>query len=145
MKAEKRKIIGYVALAVSVGAIAYILSNKKKNEKIIQEINDILDGTKPDPQKKQMGGQVVIQKSVYDKLPAGSFPLAIGQKNKKIYDLQKLLNDNYGSNLDLDGKFGQGMYSVLCDKFWKFCGASIGIYKRTISQSDFDEIRALKR
>lgn len=145
MALTKRQKIGYIALAVAVGTIAYIVVNRNKNQKIIDEINDILDGAKQDPSKKQTGGQKVIQKSEYDKLPVGNFPLKVGDKNKKVYDLQKLLNDNYGANLDLDGKFGQGMYSVLCKHYWSLCGSSIGVYLRTISQADFDEIRSIKR
>jgi hypothetical protein len=71
--------------------------------------------------------------------------LKIGDKNKKVHALQQLLNTNFGSNLDLDGKFGQGMYSVLCDNYWSVCGASVGLYKRTISQSDVDEIKKMRR
>lgn len=143
--ANRKKIIGYTALAIGVGAIVYMFINKRKNTKLVEEINEILDGQKEDPSKKPDGGQVVLGKTDYDKLPVGKFPLKIGDKNKKVYDLQKYLNANYGSNLDLDGKFGQGMYSVLCNNFWTLCGTSVGYYGRSISQSDFDEIKNYRK
>lgn len=145
MKLNKRQIIGYGALVVSIGAIIYVINNKKKNEVLINKIIAILDGKAEDPSNPKMGGQVVLPASEYSKLPNGNYPLKIGDKNKKVYALQELLNKNFGSNLDLDGKFGQGLYSVLCDKYWSVCGISIGSYKRTISQSDVDEIKRTRR
>jgi len=145
MKLSKRQIIGYSAFAVSIGAIIYIINKRKKNEVVIKQIIAILDGKAEDPSNPKMGGQVVINPTELSKLPNGNYPLKIGDKNKKVYALQQLLNTNFGSNLDLDGKFGQGMYSVLCDKYWTFCGISIGSYKRTISQSDVDEIKKMRR
>jgi hypothetical protein len=145
MKLTKRQIIGYSALAVSIGAIIYVINNKKKNEVMIKQIISILDGKTEDPSNPKMGGQVVIKQNEIEKLPMGNYPLKIGDKNKKVHALQQLLNTNFGSNLDLDGKFGQGMYSVLCDNYWSVCGASVGLYKRTISQSDVDEIKKMRR
>lgn len=145
MKLSRRQIIGYSALAVSIGAIIYVINNKKKNEVIIKQIISILDGKAEDPSNPKMGGQVVISPNDVSKLPNGNYPLKIKDKNKKVLALQQLLNTNFGSNLDLDGKFGQGMYSVLCDKYWTVCGASIGVYGRTISQSDVDEIKKMRR
>jgi len=145
MSPKARKIVGYTTLAFIIGVGIAIAVRRKKNAKLIDEINGILDGTKEDPSKPKGSGQVDLNKTDLDKLPAGNFPLKVGDKNKKVYDLQRTMNQVYGTNLDMDGKFGQGLYSALCDKFWTFCGSNVGYYGRTISQKDFDEIKNTSR
>ena len=83
MKLSRRQIIGYSALAVSIGAIIYVINNKKKNEVIIKQIIAILDGKAEDPSNPKMGGQVVISPNDVSKLPNGNYPLKIKDRNKK--------------------------------------------------------------
>jgi hypothetical protein len=142
MKAKHIKIA--LSLAVAAGVIIYIANRRKKNQAAIENINKILEGAVPDPSKPKGSGQVIVPDADINKLPVGRFPLKVGDKNRKVYDLQKIMNQVYNANLDLDGRFGQGMYSVLCSKYWSLCGSSFGYYGREISQSDFDEIRATR-
>lgn len=137
MKVTRRGIYISIGATLVVGTIAAILINRSGKKKVIAEINAILDGNKPAPNQ---GGQIIIPQSEYDALPAGKFPLKVKDKNKKVYQLQKALNQRYGSMLDLDGVFGQGTYLALCDKYWSWCGASVGLFQREIEQDDFDEI-----
>ncbi len=134
----------YIALGVVLilGATAVIVVNRDKKKKQIKIINDILDAKSA----SSNSGQKVISKTDYDKLPAGNFPLKIKDKNKKVYDLQQALNRNYGTNLDLDGSFGQGLYKTLCDKYFNYGCTVLGVpvYTRTIEQTDFDTIKSHK-
>ena len=140
--AKKNHTLTYIGGALIIGTVWYIVSKRNSNALKVAEINKILDGSKQDPSAQQGGGQVVIEKALYDKLPTGNFPLKAGQKNKKIYDLQKYLNQNYGSNVDLDGVFGQGTADALNSKFWSW---HVPGYIRDVSQADFDEIKAHKK
>jgi hypothetical protein len=136
---NKTYTLAIIGAVMVVGAISYIAYRRNSNKKIIGEINDILDGTATDPNNKPQGGEIILSQTDYNSLPAGSFPLKIGDKNKKVYDMQKNLKANYGSNLDLDGKFGVGTYSVICDKY--FTIPCVKGYYRNISQTNFDEIK----
>ena len=137
MKITKRGIFITLGATVVLGTITAILIARSKKKSKIKLINDILVGNQSDP---NLGGQTIIPQSEYDKLPNGNFPLKVGDKNKKVYSLQKALASRYGSKIDLDGKFGQGTYDSLCDNYWNWCGSSVGLYQRTVSQSDYDEI-----
>lgn len=140
MKISRRTIYIIISATLVVGTVTGILVNRHNKKKKIKQIDDILEGNKP----SSGGGQVIIPQSAYDKLPAGYFPLKVKDKNKKVYDLQKNLNRNYGTSIDLDGVFGMQTYDALCDKYWSWCGSSIGLYQRTIDGTDFDEIKNKK-
>jgi len=130
-----------LAGVVLVGAATtFIIINRNKKKKQIKAINDILD------QKVATGGQVQIPKEAVDKLPDGKWPLKIGDKNKKVLALQQALNRNYGTTVDVDGSFGQGLYKALCDKYFNYGCTVLGapVYVRSIEQSDFDQINSHK-
>ncbi len=132
MTTRNKNII--IASSLVGGIILYILVNKHIKNKEIEKILSIVDGTTTAP------GQNAIPKSEYDLLLEGNFPLKLADKNKKVYVLQQNMNTKYGSNLDLDGKFGQGLYNALCENYWwKPCLPGVYIYD--IEQSDFDEIK----
>lgn len=135
-------IIG--ALGV-VGTAVYITIQAPKKAAMIKTINDILDAKIKDPNASN-SGQNVITADALSKLPTGNFPLKVGDSNQKVYALQQALNKNYGSTLDLDGKFGQGLYKELCSKYFNYGCTLLGIsvYDRTIEQTDFDAINTHK-
>lgn len=139
---KRKNIYIIIGAALVTGVVVHVIVRRKKNQKMIDQIHNILDGTASDPSKSKSSGQVEVPQSMIEKLPAGNFPLKIGDKNRKVYDLQVTMNRVYGSNLDTDGKFGQGLYSALCDKYWSVCGSSVGYYGREISQKDYDAIKA---
>lgn len=155
MKVSKRKLYIGLGLAAIVGASAYIYIRRKKNGVKIQQINDILDQKVADPQTG--GGQKVILKSEYDALPMGQYPIKFGQKNKRVYEIQKMLNKKFGTSIDLDGVYGESTWKVLCDKVWsswfkvgecyELTKTSptkqnpTGLVKRYITQKDYEAIK----
>ena len=144
MKLNKRNVLIGIGATITVGTLIYILVNRSKKKKLIEEINDILEGNKPGPND---GGQKIISEQEYNALPSGSFPLKIGDKNKKIYDVQKMLNSKYGAFVDVDGKYGEGTWQAMCDKIWDKwwmvgeCRDSLG-RRRDISQSDYNGMKS---
>ena len=139
---KKTKIILGISSFIVIGTVVAIILNRRRKNNLINEINLILDGEKASPQE---GGGTVIPKTDYDKLPNGNFPLKYADKNKKVYALQKALKSRYGAKVDLDGRFGAGTYSALCDKYFSFCPPvieTIGLTatRREVSQANFDEI-----
>lgn len=135
---KKEKILTGVAIALAITTV-FILVNRAKKKKQIKEINDILDAKKADP--NQEGGQVIIAKTEYDKLPDGRFPLKFGDKNKKVYELQKNLKRNYGLTIDLDGRLGASTAEALCGKIWKTCYTDIQARNYSVSQDDFNKVK----
>lgn len=118
------------------GVVVYVIVNKIIKNKEMSKIIDIIDGNTTED------GEPI--KDIIKTLPIGNFPLKIGDKNQKVYMLQKNLNNAYGTSLDLDGKFGQGLYNALCDKYWTLPCIPF-VYNRDIEQSDFDSIKNYKR
>ena len=135
----KETLIVAGTLAI-VGVGIYIVLQAPKKTAMIQKINDILDAKIKDPNAGV--GQTIISATSLAALPAGNFPLKVGDANQKVYALQQALNKNYGTNLDLDGKFGQGLYKVLCDKYFDYGCSVLGlpVYTRKIESTDFDAI-----
>ena len=145
MKTTHKLALGVSAVLVA-GTVTAIVLNRVRKKKLIAEINEILDGGKPAPAD---GSQVVIPKNEYEKLPIGNFPLKYGDKNKKVFALQKALNSRYGTKLDIDGKFGAGTYSALCKNYFSVCAPVIeSVYltatRREVTQANFDEITTKK-
>jgi hypothetical protein len=140
-KLNKRQIYAIVGTVAVLSVITFIVLRRNKNKIIIKEINDILDSKVKDPNAPT--GQVIISQADLKKLPVGTFPLKVGDKNQKVYALQQALNKNYGTNISLDGKFGVELYKILCDKYFNYGCSIVGIantYTRTISSANFDEI-----
>jgi hypothetical protein len=127
-----------------LGAAAFIIVNRRKKLRMIGEIEDILNGKKQDPNAENY----ILPQSVYEKLPEGSFPLKITSpaiQSKKVYRLQMALNKNYGTKIDVDGKFGLQTYDTLCDVYWDMpCYQWLGQYGKEIDGSDYNEILAHK-
>ena len=111
---QSTKII--IAASLVAAITIAIIVRRKSNEKKVKEINDILDAKVKDP--NQQGGQTIVSKDIYDKLPAGTYPLQFGSASKKMYDLQNLLNKNFGTSIDMDGKYGLSTWKTMCDKIW---------------------------
>jgi hypothetical protein len=155
MRVSKRNLYVGIGVAAIVGVVAYVVVRRKNNEKKIQQINDILDQKVQDPNTG--AGQKIIQKSEYDKLPMGQYPIKFGQKNKRVYEIQKMLNRKYGTSIDLDGRYGESTWNVLCDKLWSSwykigeCyeltktsstpNNPTGLIKRYIQQKDFEALK----
>ena len=141
MALTKREKWAMVGGAVVLSTIVFVLIRRNKNAIMIKQINAILDGKKRE--EGAPSGQIILTNQQASQLPIGSFPLKVGDKNRKVYDLQMNLNRNYGTQISADGKFGTELYKILCDKFWNYGCTVLGIanmYYRTISSADFDEI-----
>lgn len=140
MEQKTKNIIMITGAVAIMGTAIFIVINGPKKKKLAQKINDILDAKIVDPNKP--AGQAIISSADMAKLPVGNFPLKVGDANQKVYALQQALNRNYGTSLDLDGKFGQGLYKVLCDKYFNYGCTVLGkaIYDRKIESSDMDAI-----
>ena len=134
MKITKGQIGGIVAGVLALSIVTFIVIRRKKNKKVIKEINDIIDAKIPDP--NTTGSQVIITPEERDKLPVGSFPLKIGDKNRKVYDVQMALNKKYGSGISVDGKYGESTFSSMCSNIWNKGFASSYYY------SCFDIVQA---
>ena len=155
VKLTKNKKIAIVAASVIVGIIIFVAVRRNGNAKKVKEISDILDGKKQDPNSG--GGQNIIPKSEYDKLPAGTYPIKFGQKNKKVYEIQKLLNKKFGSNIDLDGRYGETTWKAMCDKIWSSwikagecyelsktspsASNPTGLVKRYLTNADYESLK----
>lgn len=142
-KLEKNQIYAIIGTVAVLSVITFIVIRRNKNKILMNQINDILDSKIKDPNAPL--GQVIISQVEFKKLPIGTFPLKVGDKNQKVYALQVALNKNYGTNISLDGKFGVELYKILCDKFFNYgCTiipfGGVNIYKRKIDSTDFDEI-----
>jgi hypothetical protein len=141
-KQEKWALFGG-GLALSV--FIFVVVRRAKNKVLIKKINDILD--RKVREEGSPSGQVILTQQQINALPIGSFPLKVGDKNRKVYDLQINLNRNYGTQISADGKFGTETYKILCDKYFNYGCTVVGmanIYPRTISSADFDAIAKYK-
>ena len=155
MRVSKRNLYVGIGVAAIVGVVVYVNVRRKNNQKKIQMINDILDQKVQDPNTG--AGQKIIQKSEYDKLPMGQYPIKFGEKNKRVYEIQKMLNRKYGTSIDLDGRYGESTWNVLCDKLWSSwfkvgecyeltktrptTSNPTGLIKRFIQQKDFEALK----
>ena len=155
MKVSKRNLYVGIGLTLIVGGVVYVVNRRKKNERKIQQIKDILDQKVADPNTG--AGQKIILKNEYDALPMGQYPIKFGQKNKRVYEIQKMLNRKYGLSIDLDGRYGESTWNALCDKLWSSwfkvgeCyelsktaptrSNPTGLVKRYIQQKDFEALK----
>ena len=135
---KNEKIIYGIGLGL-VALTVYVVINRKRKNKEIKAINDILDSKVADPNKD--GGQVIIEKSVYEKLPDGKFPLKLGDKSKKVFDLQKALNTKYGTSIDQDGKFGQSTATAICKHYKPYCFTDIQSRLLEVTNEDLTNIK----
>lgn len=151
MKANRQKIVTYSGIALLLGIGAYILINRDKKKKQIQYINDVLDAKVSDPNAGV--GQKILNKTELSKLPVGSFPIKFGSApSQKMFAVQQALNKNFGSNIDLDGKYGESSFVTLCSKLWntgwttsrtKDCfeySLTSAPVRRAITQEDYNKI-----
>lgn len=119
------------------GVIIYLIVNRNQKKKMIDQITALLDGNVPDK------GQKAITDTEYAALPSGTFPIKIGQKNKKVYEIQKALNKFKGTHLDLDGVYGDSTFHSLCDNIWSawYKIGECGVFgRRDITQADYDKV-----
>lgn len=95
-----KKIIIILFIVAAIGGLAYLVwwLNKKYG--------------KPKAEENTSGGSSSGSTSSsspsansFGSLPNGSFPIAQGQKSKKVYLLQEALNQ-FGGSLTIDGDFG---------------------------------------
>lgn len=147
-KRQKYAIVGGV-LAVSV--ITFVIIRRNKNAKLIKDINDILDAKVKDP--NQTGSQTIITQDQYKGLQDGNFPLKVGDKNKKVYDIQMALNKKYGSGIAVDGKYGESTFQSMCSNIWNkgfassYYGSCFDIHatssptRRAITQVDWQNLQ----
>jgi hypothetical protein len=150
-KLTKGQIGGIIAGIVAISIISFVVIRRNKNKKLIKQLNDILDAKIVDP--NQSGSQVIISKTEYDKLPVGNFPLKIGEKNKKVYDVQMALNRKYSSGIDVDGKYGESTFVSMCSNIWNkgfgssYYGSCFDLHatstptRRAITQTDWANLQ----
>lgn len=150
-KITKGQISGIVAGALAISLITFVVIRRNKNKKLIKQINDILEAKIPDP--NQTGSQKILPPEELKKLPVGSFPLKIGDKNQKVYDVQMALNRKFGSGIDADGKYGESTFVSMCSNIWNKGFGSSYYYscfdifttsdpsRRKITQLDWQELQ----
>jgi len=132
MKITKRGywIIG--GLSVAGLAITFLLINNKRKNKMYKQINDTLDGKTSDS---------TYAVADLTKMPDAKFPLKIGSYGKQVAQVQLALNKKFGTNLDVDGKYGENLSDALCSNVFNLCtGVQLQARKYTLSQSDYDTI-----
>lgn len=115
-KITKGQISGIIAGALAISLITFVVIRRNKNKKLIKQINDILEAKIPDP--NQTGSQIILPPEELKKLPLGNFPLSIGDKNQKVSDVQLALNKKFGSNISVDGKYGESTFVSMCSNIW---------------------------
>lgn len=127
MKLTKEHKIAIVSAVLVTGVVTYILINRSKKKKQILEIEKILSGEKRDPNAPS--GQLVLTTTQIAQLPSkGGFPFKIGNKHQKIAGIQQLLNKKFGSNIDVDGVYGESTYQSMCKNVW-----SVGILNNELT------------
>lgn len=152
MKLTRRNIYITTGGTLVLGSLIWILVSRHNKKKKIKIIHDILDGFKSDPTGT---GNAVMNQEDYKNLPVGNFPLKIGDKNKKVYEVQKLLNQKFGTSVDLDGKYGEQLWEAMCNKIWNtsfYTTQVVSCYeydfgkakRRDITASDYEKIRNFK-
>jgi hypothetical protein len=152
MKLNKGQIGGIVAGVVVISLITFVVIRRNKNKKLIQQLNDILDAKIPDPNSTKSGGDVISPDQL-KALPNGNFPLKIGEKNKKVYDVQMALNKKYGSGIFVDGKYGESTFQAMCSNVWNkgfassYYGSCFDVHvtsaptRRAITQVDWQNLQ----
>lgn len=149
-KLTKPQIYAIIGGVVVASIITFVVIRRRKNKKLIKQINDILDSKVVDPNVS--AGTNIITPSQLNALPKGNFPLKIGDKNQKVYAVQQALNKKFGSNIDMDGKYGESTFQSMCSNVWnKGFGSSYyascfnvglsGASRRTITQRDWEELQ----
>jgi len=150
-KLNKGQIGGIIAGAVVISIITFVVIRRNKNKKLIKQLNDILESKVADP--NQSGSQKIISKAEKDKLAVGNFPLKIGDKNQKVYDVQMALNRKYGSGIDVDGKYGESTFVSMCSNIWNkgfgssYYGSCFDVHltsaptRRAITQQDWADLQ----
>jgi hypothetical protein len=138
-KLTKGQIGGIIAGIVAISIISFVVIRRRKNKKLIEQLNQILDGKIKDP-NVQSEGQVIATQQEIDKLPLGKFPLKFADKSKKVLDLQKLLNKKFQLTIDLDGKFGQSTASALCKNYFKTCFTDVQSRLYEVNENDIKEL-----
>jgi len=149
-KLTKPQIYAIVGGVMALSVITFVIIRRRKNKKLIKDINDILDAKVKDP--NQTGTQTVLPPSEVAKLPVGNFPLAIGDKNQKVHAVQMALNRKFGSGIDADGKYGESTFVSMCKNLWntkmyttyetQCIDHSLGgRTRRKITQADWQELQ----
>jgi hypothetical protein len=134
----KQKVAIGVGVALVIGGI-YVVYNRNQKAKEIKALNDILDAKVVDPNKPT--GQVIIGNTELSKLPIGQYPLKFGSRSQKVFELQRALNQKYGTSIDLDGKFGQSTASALCKHYFKTCFTDVQSRLYEITNEDLSKIK----
>lgn len=134
----KQKIAIGVGVALVIGGI-YIAYNRNQKAKELKVLNDIIDAKISDPNKPS--GQVIISNIDLAKLPVGQFPLKFGSRSQKVFELQRALNQKYGTSIDLDGKFGQSTASALCKNYFKSCFTDVQSRLYEVTNEDLTKIK----
>jgi len=129
-------IVGGSVIGIVLAYLGYDLyrTNKSKNEAIENKTDGGADedGGLPDGQES----------SKEKKQSRDSFPLKVGSYGFKVFLLQSALN-KIGSDLTVDGKFGQKTYDALLDtkqlnyfcNIGQFCGVDRAQYLKILSNA----------
>lgn len=151
MALDKRKKLAIVGGVLAISVITFVIIRRRKNAKLIKDINDILDAKVKDP--NQTGSQTIITPAQLNALPKGNFPLKIGDKNQKVYDVQMALNRKYGSGINADGVYGESTFQSMCSNVWNkgfgssYYGSCFDLHvssaptRRAITQVDWQNLQ----
>ena len=127
MKMERKSIliytIGGLAVARALGVGIYMIVRKPKTKEVAlttqsneeTPIAPQSDSTTTTPAEVSVPSNSV--QTYNSPLPAGTFPLQIGSRSNLVKDIQKALNDKFGTSLVVDGILGEvqkGFYVLRC-------------------------------
>ena len=65
----------------------------------------------------------------------------VHSRSQKVFELQRALNQKYGTSIDLDGKFGQSTASALCKHYFKTCFTDVQSRLNEITNEDLSKIK----
>ena len=134
---KKCAIITSVIIA---GAITYLIVNHRRKQKMIQQINDVLDGKIT--QAQAIAGQTGSDVTPVAGLPTLSFPLKLGDKGQQVLEIQQSMNRKYGLSLKTDGALGEDTLKAMCKYYFSSCSSYVPLQWTlyTVSAEDYNTI-----
>ena len=120
---------------------AYLIVRKKQNETEYDNISTLISNI---GQTGALGQnlQSTDTSSLQDVAP----PWKSGDTSKSIAIMQKAINKNWNTNLDINGVLDENTENELCSHYFTYCNNSMPSFMRstTVTQTDYDNILAGK-
>lgn len=121
-----------------VGIVGYSIYIRMRNKKEISLIRDAIEKKANFGSGKGSGGRTSEEDVKIMSQIKLTGPMHIGSKGDTVIQLQKALNEAYGCNIRVDGKFGLETFNCLCKNYWTGCKWGPSILYKTTSLGDVD-------